>query len=166
MVVRQRAHKRKKKGSFLFRNEMKHCPSKTCAKLAFAARPAQRKSPSTSCPAGEVPSVPTHPCVSRRDAATAFAAAHPSNQDHRVRHACSTRLCMSAVSLRAHAVASRVRHPFVSFENLLPTSTVRTTNRARACTPTNSGYLPSFVRNASYRTISRGRPPFWAQVLF
>ena len=34
-----------------------------------------------------------HPCISRRDAATAFAAAHPSNQDHHIRHACSTRLC-------------------------------------------------------------------------
>ena len=41
-------------------------------------------------------------------------------QDHRIRHASSTRVCMSGVSLRARALASPVRNPFVSFENLPP----------------------------------------------
>ena len=45
-------------------DEMNHHPTKTCATLAYAARPAQRKSSSTSCPVGDVPSVPTRPCIS------------------------------------------------------------------------------------------------------
>ena len=57
----------------------------------------------------------------------------------------STRLCISGVTLRARALASPLRNPFVSFENLPPTSTARTTSRARACTPTNSGYLRSLA---------------------
>ena len=91
-------------------NEVKHSPRKTCA----------------SCLLG-IMEVPFH-----RDPATTFATAHPSNEDHRIRHACSTRLCMS--SLRARALANPVKEPFVSFENLPPTSTSRTTNQTRACT--------------------------------
>ena len=44
-----------------------------------------------------------------------------------------------------------VRNPFVSFENLLPTSTTRTTSRARACTPTNSRHLRSLALLAARR---------------
>ena len=43
------------------------------------------------------------------------------------------------------SVGQPVRNTFVSVENLLPTSTARTTNRARACPPTNSGYLRSLA---------------------
>ena len=52
---------------------------------------------------------------------------------------------MSGISLRARLLASPVRNPFVFFENLPPTSTARTTSRARACTPTNSGYRRSLA---------------------
>ena len=77
---------------------------------------------SLPCDAGVSPSTPTEPCNSNKEASNAFAAAHPNRPHHLIRHACSARFLMSAVSLLARALASSVVNPLVSRENLPPTS--------------------------------------------
>ena len=67
---------------FLRRTKRNETLSNSQRALRFlpSRKAAQRKSPSTSCPAGVVPSVTMHPCISEGDAATVCTAAHPSNQ--------------------------------------------------------------------------------------
>ena len=96
----------------------------------------------------------------KKQAANALAAAHPNRPHHLIRHACSARFLMSAVSLLARALASSVMNPVVSRENLPPTSTARTTNRALHLAPRNSKQLCSLrFLAAMSATPSRSEAP-------
>ena len=87
-------------------------PPTACANgTTYAAKPAQRNSPSSSCAAVVIPSTPTALCSSRSDAANALAAAHPNNPRHRRGHACSARFRMRAQLQHSLRPTSTTTHP-------------------------------------------------------
>ena len=101
---------------------------------------------STSWERGVGPSTPPELLSSRRDAAKARAAAQPSVDNHRSRHACSTRFLRIRGSLLTFALASKRTKANASSDHLPPVSRARTTNRARLSGPTSSGaraFLPA-----------------------
>ena len=111
-----------------------------------ALRPALQNSRSTSCDCGTSPSAPRPPLSSRRDAASARAAAQDRMEYHLNRHACSTH----SGYVRAFSLDQRP-----------PVSNANTTSRARAPGRTSSGYVRAFFRFAWARaTPSRSAAPF------
>ena len=106
--------------------------------------------PSTSCAGGVSPSAPCALHRFNKDVATALAVAQARMAPHLIRHACSTRLLMSAVSCLGRAFANWLGNEVVSVDMRPPTSMPRTTRRALLLGPTttNSGYVRSFRRRA------------------
>ena len=94
---------------------------------------------STSCDGGSCPSDPCPPRRPSNDAANDLAAAHEMIPYQRSLHACYSRRCVSRGSDRARALANSRRKMLASSDHLPPTSKARTTRRARAPSPTNSG---------------------------
>ena len=118
-------------------------PLKSDTRAPHDAKPAWRKSCSTSYAAGVFPSAPTARGSSKSERATARATAQ-ANEPHRKRQACSARRRNNQVSCLALTLASWLTKILVSSDQRPPTSTPATSNRALLRGPTNSGYLRSF----------------------
>ena len=101
---------------------------------------------------------------SKRLKATARATVQANKDPHLRRQACSTLLRRMEFSPRAFALASWDKKDCVSTENLPPTSTPNTTNRARVRLPSNSGNVASFRLLALASLAHLRQRPVWLVV--
>ena len=98
--------------------------------------------------------------LSGRDRAKALPALHAKMELHLLNHAAFTRFCSRSGTDSAFAFARLRRKWAVSSDHRPPVSAPNTTRRARPPSPTNSGYVVSFLRRASSRaTPPCGSPP-------
>ena len=116
-----------------------------------AATQAKRSSRTTSFPEGMEAPVPGLGRLCRRGRAKALPALHSRMELHLLNHAAFTRFCSRSGTDSAFAFARLRRKWAVSSDHRPPVSAAKTTRRARPPSPTNSGYVVSFLRRASSR---------------